>query len=696
MISMARTLFRRYPVLTACAALGVLASFVILAHRYTLERDYHTVEITADGDDWTTLARRDGVDLDTLYRALYQRGVRSVTLYAASLTRLSADGRLAFMTGADVVNAERTGALGGALADMAREGRIHTDSTYVLGPAPVLSLVQRGFAEQLGAAASTMRTGSGPVLEIAARGRELEDASLGVMPDSVAQLRADHLAAELRVINFHDVAPGGLDAFFAQLREAGAPFTLIFDRDQVLGYDTLIPDVAAQMKAAGFAFGRIEAFTAKRKQKGEDALTTAVTPDVIRVFSLAPEELAGSTPDDARDKFVLAARERNDRILYIRPFLTTTAGVGEMQTNLDYVASISDELTRAGYKLDKAVPMPVLSTPAPLFGLAALGTLAAAAIAVGDVSAALSRPVSVRSLHLGVAVGLLATLAVLAVHHVTLWRQGLALLAALAFPTLAMMYLIPGARRRDAAVSAPDVEATSWLQAAGRGIVGLWAVSAVTALGAFVMAALLSEWEFMMEIREFLGVKLALIIPVVVIGLLLAAASAPPGELWRRLREWARQPLLLEYGIAIIVIATAAVFALGRTGNSGLPLLGGLELKSRVVLERVFVARPRTKEFLVGDPFMVLAFALAVLGLRQWVLPAAMIGAIGQVGLVNSFSHIHTPLYYALARTVYALVIGSMVGAVLVGLLWWSRRWWRPPGRASRPVRGSPGASPMA
>ena len=82
----------------------------------------------------------------------------------------------------------------------------------------MLSLVQRGFAEQLGAAASTMRTGSGPVLEIAARGRELEDASLGVMPDSVAQLRADHLAAELRIINFHDVAPGGLDAFFAQLR----------------------------------------------------------------------------------------------------------------------------------------------------------------------------------------------------------------------------------------------------------------------------------------------------------------------------------------------------------------------------------------------------------------------------------------------------------------------------------------------
>jgi len=100
------------------------------------------------------------------------------------------------------------------------------------------------------------------------------------------------------------------------------------------------------------------------------------------------------------------------------------------------------------------------------------------------------------------------------------------------------------------------------------------------------------------------------------------------------------------------------VFALGRTGNSGLPLLSSVELKSRVLLQRVLIARPRTKEYLIGDPLMVLAFALAAVGARRWVLPAAMLGAIGQVGLVNSFSHIHTTLVYVVARTVYALVIG--------------------------------------
>jgi hypothetical protein len=181
-----------------------------------------------------------------------------------------------------------------------------------------------------------------------------------------------------------------------------------------------------------------------------------------------------------------------------------------------------------------------------------------------------------------------------------------------------------------------------------------------------------------LEIRGFLGVKPAHIVPVALAGLILAAADAPRGELWPRLRAWARQPLLLEYGIAVVLIGLAAVFALGRTGNAGLPALGALELKTRVLLQHLVVARPRTKEFLLGHPFLVLAFALPALGLRRWVLPAAVIGAIGQVGLVNSFSHVHTPLVYVLLRTVYALVFGSVIGAVLVGLVLWSRRRWPP------------------
>ncbi len=670
--------------LVLCLAVGVAAALVILAHRYAIERTYHTIEITIDGDDWTTLARRNGLSREDLYAELYRHGVRSVTLYAASLKRLSDNGLVSYLSGTDAIDQARTGSLGRLLGALARAGRLRPADTYVVGPLPLLQLIRQGFAIQLGPSHAVLLPGGTPVLEIGASGKDVEEASLGVLPDEVAAARRQHLAVEVRVRNVRDVTPGGLDAFFAGLRALGQPLTLIFDRDQVLGYETLIPDVADELGRNGFAFGQIEAFTARRKQKGEDALAVEAMPRVIRVFSMTPDELQGSSPDEAQDKFVLAARERNVRILYIRPFLTTSAGLSPIAVNMDYVEAIATDLTRGGYRLGKAAPLPSVAGSGLLFLLAALGALGAAALAVEDVANAFSAPVSRRLLYAGVGVGVLVTGAVIAVHHTTLWRQVLAFLAALALPTLAMYWLLPGARRSSWPAPSPGRSGWSVLAA---GIAGLWTVSAVTALGAVLVEALLSDWLFMMGIRDFLGVKAAHIIPVVVVGLLIAAASVPRGELWPQLGRWLRQPLLLEYGIAIIVIGVGVVFALGRTGNSGLPLVSSLELKSRVVLQHLLVARPRTKEYLIGDPFMVLTFALAAAGLRRWVLPAAMLGAIGQVGLVNSFSHIHTPLIYALARTVYALMIGSVLGAVLVGILWASRRWWAPaPARFRAPA----------
>lgn len=686
---MIRVLRRRYPLLSLCVAVGFLAALGTLAHRLGVEQSSRTVEITIDGDDWATLARRSGMDRDALYADLHRRGVRSVTLYAASLRRLADTGLVTFLPGVDLLNAARTGPLVGPLGELVQSGRIHPNATYVLGSPSILRLVQAGFAAQLGETRTTLLRGSGPVLEIGGRGRELEDASLGVLPEEVASARARHLTTELRVRNFHEITPDRLDAFFADLERVQVPFTLIFDRDQVLGYDQLIPDVAEEMKRAGFVFGWIESLTARRRQKGDDVLVRLVKPDVVRVFSLTPEELAGITPQEARDKYVLAARERNDRILYVRPFLTTPVlgappGVDVVQANLNYVGSIADGLTSVGYTLGKARPLNATDPRARLLGvlfaLATLGALAGTAITIAEVSEVFGRPTPPRTLFWGVGAGVVLTGVAIAVHHTALWRQILAFLAALAFPTLSMMWILPGARRGPS--EAPTL---SGMRVLTRSIAGLWVVSAATAVGGVMVAALLSEWAFMMEVRGFLGVKLAHIIPVLVIGLLLVAVQEPPGRLWPRLRAWLRQPLLLEYGIVIIAVAVLVVFALGRTGNLGLPALSGLELKSRALLQHLLLARPRTKEYLVGHPFMVLTFALAALGARRWVLPAAMIGAIGQVGLVNSFSHIHTPLVYVVLRTLYALVLGSLLGAVVVGVLLWSRRFW---------PSGSPSAGP--
>ncbi len=120
---------------------------------------------------------------------------------------------------------------------------------------------------------------------------------------------------------------------------------------------------------------------------------------------------------------------------------------------------------------------------------------------------------------------------------------------------------------------------------------------------------------------------------------------------------------MIWHALVVVSAGLAVGILLGRSGNLGLPVLGA-EARLRTVTENLLVARPRTKEYLLGHPALMLAAAAAIVGWRRAVLPLAAIGVIGQAGIVNSFSHIHTPLLYALWRTINALILGSILGGI--------------------------------
>ncbi|HXF82248.1 MAG TPA: DUF5693 family protein, partial [bacterium] len=198
------------------------------------------------------------------------------------------------------------------------------------------------------------------------------------------------------------------------------------------------------------------------------------------------------------------------------------------------------------------------------------------------------------------------------------------------------------------------------------GVRTLWLASLGSVAGGAIVAALLTRWEFMMAADVFLGVKVAQLAAVGLVALLLWRHDRP-ARTWREtaadLWAWSGQPLRMRSAALVVLVALAGVILLARSGNFGLPLLG-LEERLRTALEDLLVARPRTKEYLIGHPALVLAGAAAAAGWRRWVMPLAVVGAIGQAGIVNSFSHIHTPLLYTAWRTVNALWLGTMLGVV--------------------------------
>jgi hypothetical protein len=241
-----------------------------------------------------------------------------------------------------------------------------------------------------------------------------------------------------------------------------------------------------------------------------------------------------------------------------------------------------------------------------------------------------------------------------------------ALGAAIVFPTLALCRLQwtePGGRLR-----------------LGPGIRLFLVTCCISVLGGILAAGCLSDLAHMMQVSAFRGVKFAQVIPLGIVLVVFAARSSRSYEeirtemgaglpewpaLGAGLKEVANQALKYwQVGVLLVAMAAAALMLL-RSGNVTPVPPSAVELKVRAALDRALLVRPRTKEILVGHPALILTLAFLAAGRRRYLWVGMLCGAVGQVGLVNSFGHIHTTLALTLLRVFNGVWLGIVV-AILV------------------------------
>lgn len=638
-------------------AIGTAASLGILAARWSAEAAYRAVEIVLDGPDWETLAAREGKSPLAFLEEARVRGATAVAVYERTLKRMAEHGELAYASTSDLMTLARLGTLPPVFRDLVAGGSVHPLAVYIASSAEMVGMLEDAYRSVLGSS-RVRRIES--VLEVTGTREELEELGIGYLPADLVPYIRTGLRPVLRVRNVPGLTADGLRYKVSTMSRLGRGFPIVFELTEVLGFERLVDETAGALRAAGLPYGRIEVFNVKRKQRGEEELGERMRPDVIRLFSLTPDELLMLSPASVEDKFVRAARERNIRLLYVRP-LQPTAGVVGTEANLRLLSEMAADLRRLGYRLGGATPLPDLHVSPLLFWAAAAGAVAGMVLALAALGSAVGASVPDPWLWILLLGGVLSSAGMLVAGPWMLWRKLLALGTACAVPGLAIMYGMPRGQSHG-----PTVQAMRTL----------WLASALSAVAGVLVASLLTDWEFMMAEETFLGVKVAQIVPAVAVVLLLAWRDRP-AQRWRQtlsdIWSWTARPLLLRYAIAVIIVGVAAVILLARSGNFGLPLLAAEE-RLRNLMEDLLVARPRTKEYLIGHPALMLAAAVAALGWRAWALLLAAIGAIGQAGIVNSFSHIHTPLVYVVWRTINALVLGSVLGVIAVVLLTWVAR----------------------
>jgi hypothetical protein len=615
------------------------------------------VEVSMDYQDFAALARSYDYNPAGFLIALRRAGLTSLALTEELGANVGDDGKAQVLTGASLRNQAQIAPIRDPLlARMVASGRIDPGAVYLLVDD---ALTYQRYRLQLGLhfaphSVRVLRASRPWLIEVRTQIDYFNTTSLGIPTDEILLARRLGLLVIPRLQNDERFERPQMSAEIdAVLRYDPKVSTLIFFglRNQVMGFPDHLEDMAAIFKAHRFNFGSIETYDQATVQKGNDGLAELIPGRTVRVQAIAKTELDKIKVDVAVARYVLGARERNVRVVYLRPWDHRDGNKSIERTNVDFVASIASQLKSGGYRLGRATPIP------PYHGNNRL-IVAVAALAVPSIFILLLEWFGSYRLRWAIAayaVTVLAYAGGVVSHHDLLIRSVLALAGALLFATAAFAVLAPAFREEPAR----DTR-TQLLRCLG------WTLAAtgVALLGALVVVGLMSAPLAMEEIERFRGVKLVLALPPLIA--LLMYTFDPRFGVGRRLKELSSSPVLAYQLLAGLVVVAGAAFLVMRSGNDSDISPSQFELTLRHVLTNVLSVRPRFKEFLVGFPCMMLIAALAPVHRRAvgWLL--ALGAGVGIGDVIDTFSHLHTPLSISLLRIVNGLIIGAIAGSIVV------------------------------
>jgi len=644
--------------------IGLVGAFWTGWLRHNVEASNRKVEIILDGHDLVALSDAAGLPLTEVAGRLKRAGATCLAANEISLADLKARGDAAAASWGK--NRLLFGFVSSSLAAKVKEAlRQRLPGLQITSP-----LIQESpFYQRMPA-----------FLLVEGELTGVNETGLFLDPDQVEAARSGALRLAARIPNTVFSQPKAISYSLSSARKAGVEL-LIFEKEEVLGYDGLIPEVAGEMKREGLTYGWLEL----AEQYGEEEMRRQMWDQMLRVHGISEKEMQKMTRAQTLPRLVRAARERAIRGCYLRLFLRPQADL--LAYNADYTAELVRGLRGAGLSVGQARPYPSFRGPTWARFLILLGIAAGMTLLAGRLlplrgyerllffllSFIFLRAVQIGSYYL---LG----------RNTALAGQAASLLAGLTFPTLGLL-LAWQKMNGNGSVQRPTLNADRstlnvklLLGAIGLTIeVGLFSL-----IGGLFIAGMLAQTRFLVGAEQFRGVKLLLVGPVFLLALALVCGLERPfsvrGE-WRKqvsesLRAFVSQPVLVGEAILLLMALGAVGILLVRSGNAPSSLAPGMEQKVRELLESVLWARPRTKEFLLGHPALFLAALIWVIGgplsaglgsARQKGIGALLlVAAIGQTSMVDTFCHLHTPLVFSIVRSLNGLWLGLVVGLVLL------------------------------
>jgi len=627
--------------LVVLIALGLLGGLVSAAHRWSAEARNRRVELVVDYSDAQALANTTRRQVDDVLTQLKAAGITTVAVTEDTPASLTGNGVVSYV----------------------REGDT-TLLTFAPGFPGQRARVIQMLAHKAPGLGVTPEGENG--LRVGAPWPQFSSIPIGLDSDTVSTVKRNALLVAPRLVNFTGVTAQNIPWELAQTKqqceEPAGIGPVIFAGTSVLGNRALIGTTADALGENDLTYGSVEL----GKMFGDDDLSRLASAQTVRVHSIGTDEMGTMEEPTAVERFVRAAKERNIRVCYVRLFISGLAHDPDvLAANTEFIGKIVKGMHEARLTVGEGPAHAYADDPKPgviLRVLMALGVTGGTLLLLRVFTG-----ISGRALVIASAIGLALALGAALPGTSPKGRELLALLSACVFPTLGLCAIT---------LPRPLPNGTN-AEVLRRAFTAYVQMTLVTIIGIVLVVGLLAGRLFLLKVDEFFGVKLVLVTPVALVAAYygLGLGTLPPhagwAERWQTVRcsleALAARPLLAgQIGVGVVALVALALFV-ARSGNDPGVGVSATELKTRALLDKYLYVRPRTKEFLLGHPALLLGLAAAASRrFPQWVLPLLVIGAVGQSSLMDTFCHLHTPLLVSALRG----LIGWALGAVFGTLVW--------------------------
>jgi hypothetical protein len=498
---------------------------------------------------------------------------------------------------------------------------------YVSPDSPFNDNIQKAFTDDL----STVTVDGKQFYFITGDAKKIKDLPIGYNRKTIAEIESYGLHIVPRVPNgITDNNEFVFDQLLSLKGEKNR--NILFSGDDVLGYSNhgLMKKWAAKFKDKGYSIFGVEF----ANQKGFSTYANVMDFNVIRLHSLDLDNK--QSIDENADLIVRAVKERNIRALFLHLKQSDSP-----EKNLK-------ETVRTIQAANSQMP--------GIFHLGTPKTFKHMDISLWQILAAIMG---------SIAFAMLAALTVINKKMAYLAFAGMTLVGLAYAVTGSSMFL--KALALAVAIITPVFACLSFKKINGmKGVFLQYGKAAlISVIGIWLIVTILVGNQYLVKIDAFRGVKLIYIAPIIfMIGY----------ALWGNIKTLMRLSIRYWHLVVLILLSGVAFYYISRTGNSG--SVSAIELKLRHSLEQILYVRPRTKEFLIGFPLYVLGVYIARFN-KRIALYIFIPGVIGYLSIVNTFTHLHIPLYLSALRSVYSLSFGLIIGLIFIVVYNWGMKYYK-------------------